>query len=287
MRSGKTYLFHNAHSHHSPILRKEVVMQDHPAAALFPTMGEDEFQALVEDIRENGQREPIVRHEDKVLDGRHRLRACQLLGIEPMIREWNGECGTPEAFAISMNLHRRHLTTSQRSLIAAAMATMKGEVGKIADHPSNEKDAETPGLSARRAAEAMQVSTRTVEDAKTVLRRGTPQEVEAVKSGSASVSNVARKIRQGKTARQRITPKKLMPKIRAAPRRTRERELISRVQECVITLSVMPPAAELVGPVLSAKAAQSIVDRLPRAADWIADFCAAFERARADWLSKS
>jgi len=167
------------------------------------------------------------------------IKACRQLGIEPTIREWDGECGTPEAFAVSMNLHWRHLTTRQRSLIAAAMATMKGEVGKIADHPSNGKDAETPGLSARRAAEAMQVSTRTVEDAKTVLRRGTPQEVEAAKAGRASVSDIARQIRQGNTARERAVPKKVRSKIRAAPKMTRERELITRVQECVITLSLL------------------------------------------------
>jgi hypothetical protein len=45
---------------------------------------------------------------------------------------------------------------------------------------------------------------------------------------------------------------------------------------CDHTLSVMPPVAELVGPILSAKPAKSIVDRLPRAANWIADFCAAW-----------
>jgi hypothetical protein len=55
-------------------------------------MGEDEFQALVADIGKNGQREPIVVHEGEVLDGRHRLKACQELGIEPIVKGWAGEC---------------------------------------------------------------------------------------------------------------------------------------------------------------------------------------------------
>ena len=257
-------------------------MQDHPAAALFPMMGEDEFQALVEDIRENGQREPIVAHEEKVLDGRHRLRACQQLGIVPRIREWDGECGTPEAFAISMNLHRRHLTTSQRSLIAAKMAMMKRQVGKIADHPSTGRASENPGLSARQAAEAMRVSTRTVEDAKVVLRCGTPQEVEAVTAGGASVSAIARKIRQSETAREHGVAKKVGSKNRATTRMGKL-ELISRVRISVLNLSCLPPPIEVIGSVLgSTKAAKSISDRLPRAARWLPDFCAAWERAQAD-----
>jgi hypothetical protein len=80
--------------------------------------------SLVEDIRENGLREPIIVHEGKVLHGRHRLRACQELGVEPIVREWDGECGTPEAFVASKNLLRRHLTESQRGMIAAELATV-------------------------------------------------------------------------------------------------------------------------------------------------------------------
>jgi ParB-like chromosome segregation protein Spo0J len=55
--------------------RTKIVIENRPAAALFATMGEDEFQALVADIGKNGQREPIVVHEGEVLDGRHRLKA--------------------------------------------------------------------------------------------------------------------------------------------------------------------------------------------------------------------
>ena len=55
----------------------------HPAAELFPVMDEAAFAALVADIATHGQREPILIHNGQVIDGRHRLRACEQLGIEP------------------------------------------------------------------------------------------------------------------------------------------------------------------------------------------------------------
>ena len=55
----------------------------HELAALIPEMSADEFRGLCDDIRTNGLIEPIVLYEDRVLDGRHRYRACIETGIEP------------------------------------------------------------------------------------------------------------------------------------------------------------------------------------------------------------
>ena len=58
----------------------------HEVANIFPMMSADEFSALVEDIRVNGQRQPIYIHDGKIIDGRNRYRACQQVGIEPDTR---------------------------------------------------------------------------------------------------------------------------------------------------------------------------------------------------------
>ena len=93
-------------------------MSSHPAARLFPLIKGDEFEALVDDIREHGQREPILLHPDgSILDGRNRYLACQKLGLEPKSEHWDGE-GSPEEIVLSLNLHRRHLSSAQRAAIA-------------------------------------------------------------------------------------------------------------------------------------------------------------------------
>jgi hypothetical protein len=131
--------------------RTKIVIENRPAAALFATMGEDEFQALVADIGKNGQREPIVVHEGEVLDGRHRLKACQELGIEPIVKGWAGECGTPEAFVATKNLLRRHLTESQRAILTAELA-MLPRPGTLS--VNGEEKTENPGLTDTQAAKA-------------------------------------------------------------------------------------------------------------------------------------
>jgi len=100
-------------------------METHPAAEIFPLMSAAEYRALVEDIRQHGQREPIVLYDGRILDGRNRWRACQELGVEPRFIDWNEDDGVPSVFVVSRNLHRRHLNEAQRAEIAARLATRK------------------------------------------------------------------------------------------------------------------------------------------------------------------
>jgi ParB-like nuclease domain len=94
----------------------------HPIANLFPLMEGEEFDALVADIEKNGQREPIVLYQGKILDGRNRYRACLAAGIGlklPKHEDNSPYIGDPVAYVISKNVHRRHLTAEQkRDLIA-------------------------------------------------------------------------------------------------------------------------------------------------------------------------
>lgn len=82
-------------------------------------MNAEDFQALKDDIEVNGQREPVTVFEDMVLDGWHRYRACVELDIKPT--KFNFDASEdPAVFVMSQNLHRRHLTASQR--VAAVVA---------------------------------------------------------------------------------------------------------------------------------------------------------------------
>jgi hypothetical protein len=91
----------------------------HPAANIFPLIDGDEFAALVEDIRTKGLLNPIVLYEDLLLDGRNRLRACCEAGVEPRWATWQPVDGIgPVAWVISLNLERRHLSSSQMAACA-------------------------------------------------------------------------------------------------------------------------------------------------------------------------
>jgi ParB-like chromosome segregation protein Spo0J len=83
----------------------------HPVAGLFPDLPPADFAALVDDIRENGVKVPIVVHRGRILDGRHRYRACQQLRKPCPTTEWDGR--DPWLEVQSRNLVRRHLTKDQ------------------------------------------------------------------------------------------------------------------------------------------------------------------------------
>ena len=91
----------------------------HPLCTLFPRMSGAEFAALVDDIRANGQREPITLHDGMILDGGNRYRACIEAGIEPLFRSFDGH--DIVGFVLSENLHRRHLTAGQHAAIVASV----------------------------------------------------------------------------------------------------------------------------------------------------------------------
>lgn len=154
-------------------------MNIHPAADIFPPMTGDEFAALKADIAAHGVREPIWTRRGLLLDGRHRERACTELAIACPAREWDGEEGGVVAFVVSLNLNRRHLSESQRVVIAARLATL--EQGRP------EKTGEFAGLSQADAAAMFNVSERSIRDAKR-LEREAPHLLPQVAAGELSLN---------------------------------------------------------------------------------------------------
>jgi hypothetical protein len=96
--------------------------RNHPVADLFPAMSEKEFDELKKSIQQVGQLQPIVVDGDQLLDGRHRLRACIELGVEPKVIQFAelGLATTPAAWILSTNAHRRNITADQKLAILAA-----------------------------------------------------------------------------------------------------------------------------------------------------------------------
>ena len=163
------------------MLEGNTELKIHPAAELFPPMTEAEFLGLKEDIREHGQREDIVVWQGQLIDGRHRLRACRELGIEPQVAELMDETD-PWQYVVSHNLHRRHLTTAQRAMVA----------DKLASRKQGEKKADTGiPVSAPSQAEAagmLNVSVDSVQQARKIRKTATPETVAAVERGEITLN---------------------------------------------------------------------------------------------------
>jgi ParB-like chromosome segregation protein Spo0J len=140
---------------------------------------EAEFAELVADIRQHGLHEPIVVYEDKILDGRNRYRACQAAEVEPAFTVYTGD--DPVAYVVSLNLRRRHLSESQRAMVAGRLATLRD--GQRADL--------VEGLPIGRASELLNVGERSVARARQVQEHGSPELIHAVEQGTVSVSAAA------------------------------------------------------------------------------------------------
>lgn len=160
----------------------------HELALVFPPMTEPEFAALKEDIREHGQHEPITLYEGKILDGLHRYRACLELDREPRVVRFEGNPRAAAQLVLGLNFHRRHLTTSQRALVAAEMCKLRprGNTGT------------SPYLTAAQASTLMGVGEDLVNDAKRLLRTGDEETLKSVREGRQSVSAAVRENKRKK-----------------------------------------------------------------------------------------
>jgi hypothetical protein len=112
------------------------VLPIHPAAELFPRMSESELRELGEDIKARGGIHfPIVVYEGKLLDGRNRLDAMELVGLtfdctdklNLRVHRLNRQETDPYEFVLSANLHRRHLTSEQKRDLIAKVLKAKPE----------------------------------------------------------------------------------------------------------------------------------------------------------------
>jgi ParB-like chromosome segregation protein Spo0J len=183
----------------------------HPATALFPMMNDAELKELAEDIKHHGLQQPVVLNVDEsiLIDGRNRLRACELAG------ESGGDYLVTTAlpdyteqqiidYIVSANLHRRHLTAGQKATLAAELEPMYAEAQRIGRPPKGEEKtvANSPPFSEQerksreQAAKATGSSGRSVSDAK-ALKKEAPDLYERVSTGDMTL-NAATKERQAR-----------------------------------------------------------------------------------------
>ena len=90
----------------------------HPVADLFPMFTADELSELAEDLAGRGLLQPIVLDgEGRVLDGRNRLTACNIAGVEPTFATYEGD--DPDGYALAVNGQRRDMAKMPKAMVAA------------------------------------------------------------------------------------------------------------------------------------------------------------------------
>lgn len=177
-------------------------MKSHRYANLFPMCTEVEIQELAADIAKNGLRQPIVIDSDEmILDGRHRAAACKIAGVAPTYEPFVGSDEEKLSYVVSVNLHRRHLKTSQRAMVAAKLLPIyeeqaaerrKATQGRPSKNKPKENLPEVSGGQARdKAGAALNVSGKAVDMAASVQAKAIPEIADAVASGHLAVSAAA------------------------------------------------------------------------------------------------
>ena len=193
----------------------------HPAADVFPLIEGDEFDRLVDDVKRNGLREPIVLSHDRqtLIDGRNRYRACEAAGVDIVHRPLGAHYTATMVldFIVSANVARRHLTAGQLAFAALAFEPMYAaatQVGAPSGRDRTLSDAHIPAdlperrerESREKAAKVVGASGRAVQQAKAV-QRDAPDLAQNVRTGKMALDAADRERKQ----RQQDEPKPELP----------------------------------------------------------------------------
>lgn len=169
------------------------IIQSHPYADIFPMMSDEEYAALEIDIMANGLREPIWLYEGKILDGRNRYKAILELGLAMSAPRIFEDCflgSDPLAFVVSLNLKRRHLTSSQKAFIALDLLPHLEAQAKERQWAGVDLTEIIPegnkGEARDKAADMVGTNAHYVTDAKRILEKK-PELVEEIKAGRMTI----------------------------------------------------------------------------------------------------
>ncbi len=221
----------------------------HPAAELFPLVEGQEFDRLVNSIREHGVQTPLMfgwdaNEKPVLLDGRNRLRAVDRLkeqGITVPVPvrsfDYTRDGITEIEWIESQNIDRRHLTEDARAMLAASFYELIGaeaakakkesqfnaETAKAAAAKRHEKpvtaDSASPQNRDRKKSEARTTAAKIASQRK-VSRHKVKQALataKAIKAGEVS-PEVRKDVIAGKSKLKDVVPKKPKgSKSKAAP----------------------------------------------------------------------
>jgi len=139
----------------------------HPYANVFPYFDFDNIRKLSDDIKAQGQLEPIKTRDNLIIDGRNRYMACILANVEPVFSEITNN--NVLEYIIGYNLCRRQLNQAQRAWAGANL---------VLEHD----------ISRQKACDLMSISLRSLNSAISVKRNGIEKLRNILAAGKIAVS---------------------------------------------------------------------------------------------------
>jgi hypothetical protein len=162
-----------------------------PLSPAFPPASEDELAILRASIKQIGLLEPIklvADAENTVIDGWNRLQACQSEDVDANFTTVVLDADLYE-LTLGLNLARRHLTASQKALIAGELTTAQS------GRPSTLNGAPIDSMSSPRTlaqnSERYRIARSTAAKGKKVAHCGNKELIENVRLGRLSMNDAA------------------------------------------------------------------------------------------------
>ena len=184
---------------------------------IFPEMQIEDFERLKSDLQKNNfdSKQPIYLYQNEIIDGWNRQKACLLLGINPVYKEFIGSDTDAINFVMRTN-KRRNLNSSQWACIASEADELIKIISEQVEKERRKKQAESqkkiektesifiekkpitelipqqpkPKIETRKIiADTFNTNERYISDA-TKLKENKPEVFEQVKSGLKTLTEV-------------------------------------------------------------------------------------------------
>jgi ParB-like chromosome segregation protein Spo0J len=173
----------------SPRLRSDIVKISPEYKQIAPEMLHNEFESLKESIRQHGLYYPIIVNKEYVLlDGHHRYRACQALGIkEPdiIVKSFNNPL-YEKLFIYESAGKRRNLSEWSKIMLALEVEKLLKEIAnqnRFANLRQNQNRQELSCRSNERVGDVAEVAAKsaglcpsTYKRARTIVEKGTEEQ---------------------------------------------------------------------------------------------------------------
>ncbi len=185
---------------------------------LVSTLSAEEYDSLKKSIKQNGLWVPIVINNDGIiLDGHHRYKACQELGIKVRHTILNFSTKDEEVvFVGECNIQRRQLSSLQRIDIVRKLEPYYVRLARENSINNLKQNTDvqifTPrGKTRDILGKKAQVSGYTYEKGIKILDTATPEEIAKINSGKKTISKVYHKIIEKEKKQKRIQDVQKLP----------------------------------------------------------------------------